>query len=132
MTITDPLSTPDAIALLAAIDAGDDSCLPILADLLEEAGDPRAAGLRSYFNSIERPRLSAFGPRLPNGRFRCAWVCGKFDRGWTPLRISREAFAKMEAAETWALSSNWLDDPILLYDTPSEAYLALAEALTHA
>ena len=30
----------------AAIDAGDDSVLPILADVLEELQDPRAAGLR--------------------------------------------------------------------------------------
>lgn len=43
MTIT--LSIIDAFC--AAIDAGDDSLLPILADLLEETGDARAAGLRA-------------------------------------------------------------------------------------
>lgn len=32
--------------LLAAIDAGDKDTLPILADALEEAGDPRADGVR--------------------------------------------------------------------------------------
>lgn len=44
-----PLST-DALALCAAIDAGDDSALPILADCLEEAGDPRASGLRLIYD----------------------------------------------------------------------------------
>lgn len=38
--------TPTIAALCAALDAGDDPVLPILADALEEAGDPRAAGLR--------------------------------------------------------------------------------------
>ena len=36
----------DITALLAAIDAGDDSALLPLADALEEAGDARAAGVR--------------------------------------------------------------------------------------
>jgi hypothetical protein len=36
----------DTGRLCAAIDAGDDSALPALADALEEAGDPRADGLR--------------------------------------------------------------------------------------
>lgn len=36
----------DIEALFAAIDGGDDSALPPLADALEEAGDPRAAGVR--------------------------------------------------------------------------------------
>jgi hypothetical protein len=39
-------TTADIASLCAAIDAGDAACLPILADALEEAGDPRAAGLR--------------------------------------------------------------------------------------
>ncbi len=38
--------TADFAALCAAIDQGDDSALPVLADLLEEQIDPRAAGLR--------------------------------------------------------------------------------------
>jgi len=40
-------ATSDIARLRALVDEGDDSVLPILADALEEAGDARAAGLRS-------------------------------------------------------------------------------------
>ena len=42
----------DQAALCATIDAGDDSALPILADALEEASDPRAAGLRRLVAAV--------------------------------------------------------------------------------
>ena len=47
------ISTPDVLALCQAIDEGDDSALPALADALEEMDDPRAAGLRVAADGTE-------------------------------------------------------------------------------
>jgi hypothetical protein len=49
MTATDTLA-----ALCAALDAGDDSVLPVLADALDDADDPAAGGLRRV--GARRPR----------------------------------------------------------------------------
>lgn len=47
--------------LLAAIDAGDRDTLPILADALEEAGDPRAAGVRWLAENGQWPVMEVVG-----------------------------------------------------------------------
>lgn len=59
MTTFDVLTTPEAVALLAAIDAGEDDALLPLADLLEEAQDQRAAGLRQIAGGgVNMPRYT--------------------------------------------------------------------------
>ncbi len=45
--VIDLLILPDVAALCRAIDDGDDTALPILADALEEAGDERVRGMGS-------------------------------------------------------------------------------------
>lgn len=69
MTTADVLTSPDALALLCAIDAGDDAALTALADLLEECGDGRAAGLRQRLYRLGAGRRTwwhyfADGPAL--------------------------------------------------------------------
>lgn len=74
MTAIDPLTTPDALSLLAAIDAGDCSALPILADALEEAGDARTAGLLRLVGARE-----PFSVGVGRGPEPYAWYEGRDD-----------------------------------------------------
>jgi hypothetical protein len=115
--------TPDALALLAALDAGDDGVLPILADLFEEAGDGRAAGLR---------RLA--------GRYRPAWAYrpgGVAGGGWRRAnRLAPDAAPHALPGYLWdALPEcgRWLEyaggEAWYKYPTRSATFLALAEAL---
>lgn len=107
---------PDLAALCAAIDAGDDSALLPLTDLLEEIGDPRAAVLRGSLPH-EQPL------RGPN-----SWV---IESRFLPRRV----WGRLGGGSG---VTNNLPEPdgghpgglIRHYPTRSAAYLALAEALT--
>lgn len=102
MMTTDPLTTPDALALLAAIDAGVDSAPLPLADLLEEAGDERAAGLR---------RCVGHAPANWPWDYQPAW-------GWA-----------IGGARSLMARSGQVIGHYVRYDTRSAAFLALAAAL---
>jgi hypothetical protein len=81
--------TADLDAMLAALDDGDDSVLPLVADWLEEAGDQRAAGLRGMPRTGYLPervvlpgRLAMHGWQLSYGHRHSIGVAlaGKLDR----------------------------------------------------
>ncbi len=123
MIATFPALSPDALALCADIDGGDDSALPILADELEICSDPRAAGLRELIGkpflpggALPRPGPSwAYpgewyweqgyahfgGPRLPGG----VWL--RLEGGRRPEKYNTSVY----------------------YPAPAAAYLDLAQAL---
>lgn len=110
-------ATDDLLALTAAIDAGDDACLPLLADLLEERGDPRAAGLRlSFFRSPSTVK----GPLHPSVEARHGWQAG----AGHSHSIHHDLAVMLDrhtAPDRWG---DWR-----LYGSRSAAYLAIAEAL---
>lgn len=102
--------------LCAALDAGDDRVLPILADALEDAGDGRAAGLRG---DLPRPVLST-------GHGRAYWVWWRRDAPCRPNQgvIRVATFFHLRGMVRWNFGAGWA-----YYDTRSAAYLALAAAL---
>lgn len=120
----DPLSLPHARGLLAALDAGDDGALLPLADMLEECGDPRAAGLRRHLA----------GPTCRAVPARVLLVPGKVMRwGWQHGYSTRHAVG----ADPWeslvrAGGADYRWGDWLVYPSRSAALLALAEALADA
>lgn len=105
----------DITALRAAIDQGDDTVLPFLADALEDAGDPRTAGLR-------RALRLGFKPEAGWGHWRVS-------RNARPKRaqgrVSYEEFARLREGDLHTVgAAMWREFP-----TRSAAYLALADAL---
>ena len=109
--------TSDIATLCAAIDQGDDTALMPLADALEEAGDTRAAGLRTIGD--ERP---------------CKWASAWEEYDWTEsTRFPRPLIEKMTRA-TGLLRAFFHENAagrflIARFATRSTAFLALAEAL---
>jgi hypothetical protein len=108
----------DIAALMQAIDDGDDSALPILADALDEAGDPRAAGLRRI-PWIALPLCSVQGWTWEKIRPRRAQLPHHLPESWF-FRLKGGGRTKAP----WGLSAP------KTYPTRSSAYLALAAALT--
>lgn len=110
----------DIDALCAAIDAGDDSALPILADALEEAGDARHAGLR---------RVPLTPRKECDGRY--VWWADHRGTDWD-TRIVRDAIprAVWERLEGGEETCRNHSPPGMSFPTRSAAYLALAEALS--
>jgi hypothetical protein len=100
------------LALCSAIDAGDDSALPILADALEEAGDPRADGVRLVVAGRYEPARNGVG---------CYWTEFDDEAGAIPAALFGRAI-RLRLHRVWTGST-------LHYDDRSAAYLALAEAL---
>lgn len=120
-------------ALCAAIDAGDDGALPILADALEGAGDPRAAGLR---------RIMAFG-RLLAPRRLGGNVSAEHRWHWRemlgepilPHDLRRDHWqgawcAGLHAANDYFAVTGRRRENRLYYPTRIAAYLALAAAMS--
>lgn len=111
----------DIMAMLLALDKGEVSCLPILADALEECGDRRADGLRLVIKRADWPRYdmahAAIGPFI---WFRC-----NDDKDWFTFAhfISPKIFDKLEGGTL--RGDYWRH-----YETISSALLALAEALS--
>ncbi len=111
------MTTADITALRAAIDAGDDSALPALSDALEEADDPRAAGVR---------RIPLRPAKVYTGRY--VWWADYHGTDWGTRvvqdAIPRAVWERLEGGkETWRNGG-----PGMSYPTRSAAYLALAEA----
>jgi len=120
----------DIAALCAAIDAGDDGVLPILADALEEAQDARAAGLRLVGD--RRPSLS-FGGRVGAITEGAAW--NKAPRGARAggSEVTEGLYRRIrgqQAHEYEHVKSIKGDLSRLHFATRSAAFLALAQALT--
>lgn len=113
--------TTDHTALLAAIDAGDDSALPTLADLLEERGEVRAAGLRSLIGSGRQP--GRYSERPVSSPWY--WSAAEAARQ-TPEEIPWHAMGLLRGV-------GWdrYEDGVwwVCYPTRSAAFLALARAL---
>lgn len=126
MLTLDVLTLPHVAALLWAIDDGDDSALPILADALEEAGDARGQGLRGvsvdpFFGGPNR-RDGAEGWFFARGAGLLAGHCEPtFDRLAGEL-VEMDTLAKDGSAHE--------RHPCRRYPTRSAAFLALAQALT--
>jgi hypothetical protein len=115
VTALDVLVSADALALLAAIDEGHDDCLPILADLLEEAGDARA----TYW--MRQPNHAAPILHAMTAEPRWGWLKGCWANGRAGLGES-----------VYDLLAGWSEyggRGGRYYPTRSAAYLALAEAL---
>lgn len=119
------MTTTDTVRrLCAALDAGDDAVLPILADALEDAGeDVLAAGLRlvcvPWSGCRKRPR---------HVRGSWGWRCDPRKRRAADL-VSADIAARLPAR--WAGAT--IPDhgySTHRYPTRSAAYLALAAALT--
>lgn len=118
------MTTTDMAALCAVIDAGDDSALPILADLLEETGDPRAAGLRR----LGRLRRKATPYRVAETRSSDAGCWG-----WGPTShpdAVRHGYAvPIRVFRRLTTSLGWGSRTYRAHSSRSAAYLALAAAL---
>lgn len=110
-------------ALCAAVDAGDDAVLPILADALEEAGDGRAAKLR-LAPHLYRP-LAVW-----RGEHEWAWVCGSEGLGgcWSG-ETGRTLFRRLKGGRLIPRGGAYRRAE-RVYPTRSAAYLALSLALT--
>lgn len=112
----------DIAALCAAIDAGDDSALPVLADALEEAGDGRAKGLRDilwYGDIMPIRRNGLYAETL------WAWEPTRGRGPHLPHRVRRSWFDRLPPLN----APGRVQAPAMTYPTRSAAYLALAAAL---
>ena len=96
--------TPDVLALVAAIDGGDHTALPTLADALEEAGDPRADGLRVVdIDAVVDDGGVAWidAHRHPEARWRLRQQLGGGSAQWAfPLPARSSAFLALAQALT--------------------------------
>lgn len=126
MTALDPQTFARAfLALTAAIDAGDDSCLPVLADWLEEAGCQTQRSWRIIADA------SAFRPcppceAIPHGwswRDAWNWAWEGDGRG----RLHSEFYDRL-CAQPMPRDEN-RRGLYITYPTRSAALMALAEAL---
>jgi hypothetical protein len=113
MTIAD-----DIEALCCAIDTGDDTCLPILADAMEEAGDARTRGMRSVcvVHPAKQPLLL------------CGWWCWEKQnprRDFLFHHLIARDFDRLPPREAVGRKGA----TAMAYATRSAAFLALAEAL---
>lgn len=126
--MTGVLTTEDALALLRAIDEGRDENLPILADLLEEAGDLLADGVRLYDgrrDGTHDTQPEAWG----GGEARWYRSDGR-PRGDSAYQLAASTYDQLEELETWARSGRTTRGDYLEYESRSAAILALAAVLS--
>lgn len=116
------LVTPDIAAMYAAIDDGDDGTLPIMADALEEAGDVRAAGVRILLCAGYQPYKRANSWCWHNAEAVVSepWLTGA---SILPFDIYR----RLRGGNRSTLNGH---EYMAGYPKMSDAYLALAEAMT--
>ena len=100
--------------LLAAVDAGDDAVIPVLADALEEMNDPRAAGLRQIMTIGIGIIQTA-----PGGA--CVWTEG--------ITLGEAAYLLRRQYSGHTTYSTDHTGAWVHFDTRSAAYLALVAAL---
>ena len=134
MTATDSLlSHPNAIALLAAIDGGDDSALLPLADVMEECGDERAAGLRLASRRKPSDHYGFYGWRGTYRHFMGDnWLTYKCQALWGSDRWDVPSGEVGEADDVYQRLEGWVHVDSLTgkhYTSRSTAFLALAAAL---
>ncbi len=110
----------DIAHLMAAIDAGDDTALPALADALEEAGSPMAEGLRE---AVTTAAVSPAGPAPYSWHALASVARGRTVGERLLATLPEDWHDRMRARH--GNVANWSG-----YPTRSAAYLALAEALT--
>ncbi len=115
----------DIAALCAAIDAGDDAVLPILADALEEAGDALAVGLR-----LAAEYAGLLGCNDPDSRRQPEW--GWYDIDFADSSTEDALWCRLWHAAPCHILGSEGDASMTLHPTRSLAFLALAEALSHA
>jgi hypothetical protein len=112
----------DRTALLAALDAGDDSVILILADCLEEECDPLAAGLRMVTGHRPLPQSGMNTAVAP----RWLWVSDSdpdTPRFMTDCRLPQDIIGRLPSP------AGLNTEHRRYFRTRSAAYLALAQAL---
>lgn len=115
-----PLDLPHVRALCAALDAGDDLALPVLADALEECSEDRlASGLRQLGGQPNRRQCR---PAIW-GEQGFVMACGYDGSGWA----RPELYSRLAGGQDGLVHGTY---PARFYPTRSAAYLALAAALT--
>lgn len=115
--------TTDIAALCRAIDDGDDACLPILADALEEAGDARMLMVRAVTTASDPWNWPA-KPRWFVGAEKGEVGWKPYPAGLTGCTLSSEIFSRLRGGREIESGR--------VYPTRSAAFLALAEALADA
>jgi hypothetical protein len=121
-----PVDPADPVAMLCrtldTCDEGDVAhVLALLADALEEASDPRAAGLR-------RAAWFCRSPESANGGALWGWCRKRRNRAYLPHHLARRWFDRLPPQGAPGRTGT----PAMWYPSRSVAFLALAEALTHA
>jgi hypothetical protein len=102
----------DIAHLRQLIDDGDDTALPILADAMEEAGDPRADGLRLVGD--RKPLVTGWATWYHDANGNDGVSALPYRRVWLRIETRRAAY---------------VSDSCISFRSRSIAYLALAEAL---
>ena len=127
-------TTEDITRLCAAIDGGDDSALPILADALEEAGDPRAPGLRRAVGRCPKKITPEIGAECDEEFGWAGWHRGP-NRPHLVEPAQLRAVSRVAARYGGMMADRgMLNHPIrtVVFRLRSAAFLALAEAIDNA
>jgi hypothetical protein len=114
MTATDPMTVPHILGLCAEIDEGRDELLPVLADTLDDLGDPRAEGLRL----IEEQEPDEIHPDYQPG-----WLW--LSKPGCPTGLPASVFERLRGDD-----ETRRNDTERIYPSRHAAILALAQALT--
>lgn len=114
--------TLDITALCNAIDAGDDVAIAVLADALEEAGDPLATGLRL---------ATVYHPDDSDAYWGYQWW-DNAGTGHGAAEVTPDIMDRLKESVQYpngvGTGPGWCDR-FAYYGTRSAAYLALAEAM---
>lgn len=114
----------DIEALCKAVNRGSWSALPILADALEDVGDPASAGLRKCLDKRPQPSSKENQNRMKPEGTKYIWVHRPDDDH--PCRIAGPCWGRMAGS----LVEEDMDYyAIRCYPNRSEAFLDLAQAL---
>jgi|ERR1700733_1332669 len=115
-------------AITAAVDAGDDSPLTdgVWADLLEETGDSRAAGLRRAVAYAQAHADAASGWGKASSGYGWRQTASN---SWTGA-VEPRIFDRLPEPEEPGFRHIWNDVDMVIYPTKTAAFLALAAALT--
>ena len=115
----------DLAALLAAVDAQQDDCLPILADVLEDVQDERAAGIRYLIRRKRTPHQNVYSQA---GYWEDKWEWWYWSDNYVGTGRHYILAKKLTRRMPWTLPNN----PQWAYPTRSGAFLAAAEGFVKA